>query len=156
MDRESPTSSQVSKVPCALPGTNVSSSADGQRFASFCPISTPRCPERSACDYCTKVPANQLPFPPLLRSSLTVSFLRQRHAVELTVDTDGRFPNSLPELRLRRTIGQKKDEYSLDKKSATKAEVHNLLESAGFSESNPYYIVPQGRVSRREWLRVTS
>jgi structural maintenance of chromosome 3 (chondroitin sulfate proteoglycan 6) len=62
-------------------------------------------------------------------------------------DTDGRFPNSLPELRLRRTIGQKKDEYSLDRKSATKAEVHNLLESAGFSESNPYYIVPQGRVS---------
>lgn len=65
----------------------------------------------------------------------------------LTSDTDGRFPNSLPELRLRRTIGQKKDEYSLDRKSATKAEVHNLLESAGFSESNPYYIVPQGRVS---------
>jgi structural maintenance of chromosome 3 (chondroitin sulfate proteoglycan 6) len=23
----------------------------------------------------------------------------------------------------------------------------NLLESAGFSRSNPYYIVPQGRVS---------
>lgn len=23
----------------------------------------------------------------------------------------------------------------------------NLLESAGFSKSNPYYIVPQGRVS---------
>ena len=49
-------------------------------------------------------------------------------------------------MRLRRTIGQKKDEYSLDHKSATKAEVHNLLESAGFSDSNPYYIVPQGRV----------
>jgi structural maintenance of chromosome 3 (chondroitin sulfate proteoglycan 6) len=41
----------------------------------------------------------------------------------------------------------KKDEYSLDKKSASKAEVMNLLESAGFSRSNPYYIVPQGRVS---------
>jgi structural maintenance of chromosome 3 (chondroitin sulfate proteoglycan 6) len=62
------------------------------------------------------------------------------------VDSDGRFPTSLPELRLRRTIGLKKDEYSLDKKSTTKAEVMNLLESAGFSRSNPYYIVPQGRV----------
>ena len=61
-------------------------------------------------------------------------------------DTDGRFPTSLPELTLRRTIGLKKDEYSLDKKSASKAEVMNLLESAGFSRSNPYYIVPQGRV----------
>ena len=40
----------------------------------------------------------------------------------------------------------KKDEYSLDKKSASKADVMNLLESAGFSKSNPYYIVPQGRV----------
>jgi structural maintenance of chromosome 3 (chondroitin sulfate proteoglycan 6) len=48
---------------------------------------------------------------------------------------------------MRRTIGLKKDEYSLDKKSATKADVMNMLESAGFSRSNPYYIVPQGRVS---------
>ena len=62
-------------------------------------------------------------------------------------DADGRFPTNNPELYLRRTIGLKKDEYSLDKKSASKAEVMNLLESAGFSRSNPYYIVPQGRVS---------
>lgn len=48
---------------------------------------------------------------------------------------------------LRRTIGLKKDEYSVDRKSSSKAEVMNLLESAGFSKSNPYYIVPQGRVS---------
>lgn len=41
----------------------------------------------------------------------------------------------------------KKDEYSLDRKSATKAEVMNLLEAAGFSRSNPYYIVPQGRIT---------
>lgn len=44
-------------------------------------------------------------------------------------------------------IGLKKDEYTLDRKSATKAEVLNLLESAGFSRSNPYYIVPQGRIT---------
>ena len=48
---------------------------------------------------------------------------------------------------LRRTIGLKKDEYSLDKKSTTKVEVMNILESAGFSRSNPYYIVPQGKVN---------
>jgi hypothetical protein len=29
----------------------------------------------------------------------------------------------------------------------SKSDVMNLLESAGFSRSNPYYIVPQGRVS---------
>lgn len=65
----------------------------------------------------------------------------------LTADSDGRFPTGLQETVLRRTIGLKKDEYSLDKKSTSKAEVMNLLESAGFSKANPYYIVPQGRVS---------
>jgi len=48
---------------------------------------------------------------------------------------------------VRRTVGLKKDEFQLDRKSANKAEVMSLLESAGFSRSNPYYIVPQGRVS---------
>ena len=70
---------------------------------------------------------------------------------------DSRFPTSLPTLTLRRTIGVKKDEYSLDRKSASKADVMNLLESAGFSKSNPYYIVPQGRVRFHwTWSRVTS
>ena len=67
-------------------------------------------------------------------------------------DSDARFPTSLNTLTLRRTIGLKKDEYTLDKKSASKAEVMNLLESAGFSRSNPYYIVPQGRVSQLQLL----
>ena len=44
-------------------------------------------------------------------------------------------------------IGSKKDQYYLDKKIVTKNDVMNLLESAGFSRSNPYYIVKQGRVS---------
>jgi structural maintenance of chromosome 3 (chondroitin sulfate proteoglycan 6) len=67
--------------------------------------------------------------------------------VEIVFDnSDNRFPTGRDELILRRTIGLKKDEYSLDKKSASKADVMNLLESAGFSKSNPYYIVPQGRV----------
>lgn len=71
------------------------------------------------------------------------------HIVEIVFDnTDNRFPTGREEVILRRTIGLKKDEYSLDKKSASKADVMNLLESAGFSKSNPYYIVPQGRVRR--------
>jgi len=48
---------------------------------------------------------------------------------------------------LRRAIGLKKDEYFLDRKHVTKHDVINLLESAGFSRSNPYYIVQQGRVN---------
>jgi structural maintenance of chromosome 3 (chondroitin sulfate proteoglycan 6) len=68
--------------------------------------------------------------------------------VEVIFDnSDDRFPTGRPELILRRTIGLKKDEYSLDRKNATKSDVMNLLESAGFSRSNPYYIVPQGRVT---------
>ncbi|KAJ3311366.1 Structural maintenance of chromosomes protein 3 [Boothiomyces sp. JEL0838] len=68
--------------------------------------------------------------------------------VEIIFDnSDNRFPTGNKEVILRRTIGLKKDEYSLDRKSVTKSEVLNLLESAGFSRSNPYYIVPQGRVT---------
>jgi structural maintenance of chromosome 3 (chondroitin sulfate proteoglycan 6) len=68
--------------------------------------------------------------------------------VEIVFDnSDNRFPTGRDEVVLRRTIGLKKDEYSLDKKSSSKADVMNLLESAGFSKANPYYIVPQGRVS---------
>ncbi|KAK1140575.1 Structural maintenance of chromosomes protein 3 [Aspergillus melleus] len=68
--------------------------------------------------------------------------------VEIIFDnSDDRFPTGRPEVVLRRTIGLKKDEYTLDRKNATKSDVMNLLESAGFSRSNPYYIVPQGRVT---------
>lgn len=68
--------------------------------------------------------------------------------VEIIFDnSDERFPTGKPELVLRRTIGLKKDEYSLDRKSATKSDVLNLLETAGFSRSNLYYIVSQGRVT---------
>ncbi|SGY80329.1 BQ5605_C008g05358 [Microbotryum silenes-dioicae] len=68
--------------------------------------------------------------------------------VEVEFDNaDGRFPTNKPTLLLRRTIGLKKDEYQLDRKSTSKGEVMSLLESAGFSRSNPYYIVPQGRIT---------
>ena len=48
---------------------------------------------------------------------------------------------------LRRTVGHKKDEFFLQRKRATKSEVMGLLEGAGFSKSNPYFIVQQGKVN---------
>jgi structural maintenance of chromosome 3 (chondroitin sulfate proteoglycan 6) len=69
--------------------------------------------------------------------------------VELVFDnSDGRWPNDRDEVRLRRTIGLKKDEYSVDRKTVTKAEVKNLLETAGFSAANPYYVVRQGEINK--------
>ncbi|KAI8370556.1 putative chromosome segregation protein SudA [Radiomyces spectabilis] len=68
--------------------------------------------------------------------------------VEIVFDNaDNRFPTGKEEVVLRRSIGLTLDEYSLDGKSVTKSDVMNLLESAGFSRANPYYIVPQGRIT---------
>ncbi|KAG2485526.1 hypothetical protein HYH03_015697, partial [Edaphochlamys debaryana] len=68
--------------------------------------------------------------------------------VEVVFDnSDGRFPIDRNEVRLRRTITAKKDDYTLDKKHINKSEVSSLLESAGFSKSNPYYIVQQGKIT---------
>ncbi|KAG5120860.1 hypothetical protein JHK84_039200 [Glycine max] len=68
--------------------------------------------------------------------------------VEIVFDnSDNRIPVDKEEVRLRRTIGFKKDEYFLDGKHITKTEVMNLLESAGFSRSNPYYVVQQGKIA---------
>ncbi|CAA7022681.1 unnamed protein product [Microthlaspi erraticum] len=68
--------------------------------------------------------------------------------VEIVFDnSDNRIPVDKEEIRLRRTIGLKKDEYFLDAKHITKNEVMNLLESAGFSRSNPYYVVQQGKIA---------
>lgn len=68
--------------------------------------------------------------------------------VELVFDnSDNRIPIEREEVTLRRSIGLKKDEYFLDSKHVTKQEVMNLLESSGFSRSNPYYIVQQGKIT---------
>ena len=68
--------------------------------------------------------------------------------VEITLSNeDGRFPVHADQIVLRRTISLTRDDYMIDRKSATKQDVANLLESAGFSASNPYYIVPQGRIT---------
>jgi len=74
--------------------------------------------------------------------------------VEVVFDnSDNRFPVDRSEVRLRRTIGLKKDEYSLDRRAITKAEVQSLLESAGFSRANPYYVVQQGKIMAMSTMR---
>ncbi len=46
-----------------------------------------------------------------------------------------------------RQIGSKKDQYILDGKNVPRSEIVNLMETAGFSRSNPYYIVKQGKIT---------
>ncbi|PCH43742.1 RecF/RecN/SMC protein [Wolfiporia cocos MD-104 SS10] len=83
----------------------------------------------------------------LLHEGVSVTTTLSAYVEIIFDNSDNRFPTGRDEVILRRTIGLKKDEYSLDKKSASKADVMNLLESVGFSKSNPYYIVPQGRIT---------
>ncbi|KAL7714094.1 RecF/RecN/SMC N terminal domain containing protein [Entamoeba marina] len=74
--------------------------------------------------------------------------------VEVIFDnTDRRFMIEKDEVSIRRCIGIKKDEYFLNDKRVKKEEVMNLLESAGFSRSNPYYIVQQNRVNSLAMMR---
>jgi len=69
--------------------------------------------------------------------------------VEIIFDnSDGRLPIDKDEVYLRRVIGSKKDNYFLNKKMVPRSEVMNLLESAGFSRANPYYIVKQGKINQ--------
>lgn len=50
------------------------------------------------------------------------------------------------EISLRREIGPQTDRYFINKKKESRNEIVNLLEQAGFSSDNPYYIVKQGKV----------
>ena len=53
------------------------------------------------------------------------------------------------EVSLRRVIGLKKDQlYMNGRLASSRTEVQGALEAAGFSSSNPYYIVKQGQISR--------
>jgi len=68
--------------------------------------------------------------------------------VEVVLDnTDRRIPVENDQVAIRRLIGVKKDDWLLDGKHATKAEIFGLLEGAGFAKTSPYYIVQQGKVS---------
>ncbi|CUF99922.1 unnamed protein product [Bodo saltans] len=50
------------------------------------------------------------------------------------------------EVRIRRTVGLKQDEFRVNDRRFSSTEIRQLLESAGFSSSNPYYIVEQGKI----------
>ncbi|XP_054166872.1 structural maintenance of chromosomes protein 3-like [Oppia nitens] len=68
--------------------------------------------------------------------------------VEIVVDnTDRRIPLDANDVILRRQIGLKKDQYFLNNKIVNYSDIVNMLEAAGFSRSNPYYIVKQGKVN---------
>eukprot|EP01132_Coremiostelium_polycephalum_P005350 gene5350-6675_t len=68
--------------------------------------------------------------------------------VEIVFDnTDQRFPFEKQEFTLRRTFGTSKDEYTIGKKKIPKTDVRNMFEAAGFSLSNPYYFVQQGKIN---------
>ncbi|CAE8715288.1 unnamed protein product [Polarella glacialis] len=68
--------------------------------------------------------------------------------VEVILDnSDRRIPVESDSVSIRRLIGVKKDDWLLDGKHATKAEIFGLLEGAGFAKTSPYYVVQQGKVS---------
>ena len=82
--------------------------------------------------------------------------------VEIIFDnSDRRFPLECDEVSIKRSIGAKKDQFYINSKLASnKSEVVGMLEAAGFSYSNPYYIVKQGQInslaccSEKDRLRV--
>lgn len=68
--------------------------------------------------------------------------------VEIVFDnSDHRLPVDDQLVSLRRQLGVKKDQYYWGGKITTRSEVMNILETAGFSRSNPYYIVKQGKIN---------
>ncbi|CAF3493954.1 unnamed protein product [Rotaria socialis] len=69
--------------------------------------------------------------------------------VEIIFDnSDSRIMIDKPEIAVRRQISGKKDNYFLDRKVVNKTDIINMLEGAGFSRSNPYYIVKQGKITQ--------
>ena len=68
--------------------------------------------------------------------------------VEIVFDnSDHRFTvEASDEVVIRRTVGLHKDEFFLQRRRTSKQEIQSLLEGAGFSKSNPYFIVQQGKV----------
>ena len=61
---------------------------------------------------------------------------------------DGRLPIDRDEVRLSRRVDLRGDSFSLNGKAVNREEVQSLLESAGLSRANPYYVVQQGRITQ--------
>lgn len=57
------------------------------------------------------------------------------------------------DVSIRRVVGSKKDEHFLNGKSKSRADIQAMLEHAGFSRHNPYFIVEQGKVTDLSVMR---
>uniref|UniRef100_A0AC34GRK7 Structural maintenance of chromosomes protein 3 n=1 Tax=Panagrolaimus sp. ES5 TaxID=591445 RepID=A0AC34GRK7_9BILA len=70
-------------------------------------------------------------------------------SVELIFDNTDRRMSAVDanEFTISRTITAKKDQYFVDGRIVTRSDITNLMESAGFSKSNQYYIVKQGKIA---------
>lgn len=79
----------------------------------------------------------------VMSASVEIVFHDPNHRIILP---SGVPPRENDEVFVRRTVGLKKDDYQLNDRNVTKSDVVRMLESAGFSMSNPYNIVPQGRI----------
>ncbi|KAG0666026.1 Structural maintenance of chromosomes protein 3 [Monosporozyma unispora] len=79
----------------------------------------------------------------VMSASVEIVFHDPEHRMILSSGIMQR-PND--EIFVRRTVGLKKDDYQINDRNVTKNDIVRVLESAGFSMSNPYNIVPQGRI----------
>lgn len=79
----------------------------------------------------------------VMSASVEIVFHDPDHRIILPSGVAARPDN---EILVRRTVGLKKDDYQLNDRNVTKGDVVRMLETAGFSMSNPYNIVPQGRI----------
>ena len=71
-----------------------------------------------------------------------------RFIIRLNFINNFLFTKEEEEQRFHLLILNTKYYYFLNKKMVPRSEVMNLLESAGFSRANPYYIVKQGKINQ--------
>lgn len=79
----------------------------------------------------------------VMSASVEIVFHDPDHRMILS---SGITPRPNDEIFVRRTVGLKKDDYQINDRNVTKNDIVRMLESAGFSMSSPYNIVPQGRI----------
>ncbi|KAI0990231.1 hypothetical protein GJ496_001697 [Pomphorhynchus laevis] len=63
-------------------------------------------------------------------------------------DSEGKLSINSDIVKIKRILTPKKDQCFLNDKCVTKSEITTILESTGFSRSNPYYVVKQGQISQ--------
>lgn len=79
----------------------------------------------------------------VMSASVELVFYDPDHRMILS---SGIVPRPNNEVFIRRTVGLKKDDYQINDRNVTKNDIVRMLETAGFSMSSPYNIVPQGKI----------